>query len=245
MTTDEWMHCGTKPALMFRRVAASLSTRKLQLLACALSRLLPPAALEEWARTALDHAEQFAEGDLPAAEFRLSAERVRAACDDLEMRQAVHGDVPEEALSAATTIQCATGTANLAKSIPALMEHVQRHDQLTTPRGQKTKSRTAMLSRQCEVVREVATSSVLNYKRTSVATDPAIQLENETLFKIDSVSRGIAEGVLQDQAYDRLPVLADALEEHGLTDAAILAHLRGDGPHTRGCWALDLILGRG
>ena len=43
---------------------------------------------------------------------------------------------------------------------------------------------------------------------------------------------------------DKLAVLADALEDGGCTDAAILGHLRGPGPHVRGCWALDLILGR-
>jgi hypothetical protein len=41
----------------------------------------------------------------------------------------------------------------------------------------------------------------------------------------------------------RLAVLADALEEVG-ADAAVVAHLRGDGPHVRGCWALDLLTGR-
>jgi hypothetical protein len=43
---------------------------------------------------------------------------------------------------------------------------------------------------------------------------------------------------------DRLAVLADALEEAGCTEAALLAHLRGPGPHVRGCFALDLILGK-
>jgi hypothetical protein len=42
----------------------------------------------------------------------------------------------------------------------------------------------------------------------------------------------------------RLAVLSDALEEAGCTDADILAHLRSPGPHVRGCWALDLILGK-
>jgi hypothetical protein len=42
----------------------------------------------------------------------------------------------------------------------------------------------------------------------------------------------------------RLAVLADALEEAGCTSADILAHLRGPGPHFRGCWSLDLLLGR-
>jgi hypothetical protein len=42
----------------------------------------------------------------------------------------------------------------------------------------------------------------------------------------------------------RLAVLADALEEAGCTDDGIVAHLRGPGPHVRGCWALDRLLGR-
>ena len=42
----------------------------------------------------------------------------------------------------------------------------------------------------------------------------------------------------------RLSVLADALEEAG-AGGELLTHLRGPGPHVRGCWAVDLILGRG
>jgi hypothetical protein len=45
-----------------------------------------------------------------------------------------------------------------------------------------------------------------------------------------------------DQA--RLAVLSDAIEESGCTDAQLLSHLRSPGPHVRGCWALDLILGK-
>jgi hypothetical protein len=42
----------------------------------------------------------------------------------------------------------------------------------------------------------------------------------------------------------RLAVLADMLEEAGCSDPHILGHLRGPGPHVRGCWAVDLLLGR-
>jgi hypothetical protein len=41
----------------------------------------------------------------------------------------------------------------------------------------------------------------------------------------------------------RLAVLSDALEEAGAT-AGILDHLRSPGPHVRGCFAVDLCLGR-
>jgi hypothetical protein len=41
----------------------------------------------------------------------------------------------------------------------------------------------------------------------------------------------------------RLSLLADALEDAGCTDAELLGHLRSPGPHVRGCWAVDLVLG--
>jgi hypothetical protein len=42
----------------------------------------------------------------------------------------------------------------------------------------------------------------------------------------------------------RLAVLADALEEAGCTDQAILDHLRSPGPHVLGCWPVDLVLAK-
>jgi hypothetical protein len=53
--------------------------------------------------------------------------------------------------------------------------------------------------------------------------------------------RHMPEGTLEN---GRLAVLADALEEAGCTDAEILGHLRGPWPHVRGCWVVDLLLGK-
>jgi hypothetical protein len=43
---------------------------------------------------------------------------------------------------------------------------------------------------------------------------------------------------------DRLAILADALEDAGCDNTDILSHLRGQGPHVRGCWVVDLLLGK-
>jgi hypothetical protein len=56
--------------------------------------------------------------------------------------------------------------------------------------------------------------------------------------------RSLSQGIYEDRAFDRLPILADALEEAGCTDAAMLGHCRGSGPHIRGCWVVDLILAK-
>jgi hypothetical protein len=54
----------------------------------------------------------------------------------------------------------------------------------------------------------------------------------------------LAQAVYDGRAFDRLPVLADALEEAGCDDAEVLTHLRAPGEHARGCWVVDLTLGR-
>jgi hypothetical protein len=55
----------------------------------------------------------------------------------------------------------------------------------------------------------------------------------------------LAAAIYDERAFDRLPVVADALEDAGCTDAAILGHCRAGGEHVRGCWAVDLELGKG
>jgi hypothetical protein len=55
---------------------------------------------------------------------------------------------------------------------------------------------------------------------------------------------GLAEGIYHDHAFDRMPVLADALEDAGCSHGDILNHCRGDGPHVKGCWVVDLLTGR-
>lgn len=54
----------------------------------------------------------------------------------------------------------------------------------------------------------------------------------------------LAEVIYQDRTFDRLPELAEALEEAGCRDADLLQHCRQPGPHVRGCWVVDLLLGK-
>jgi hypothetical protein len=55
---------------------------------------------------------------------------------------------------------------------------------------------------------------------------------------------GLARGMYESRDFSPMPVLADALEDAGCADPDVLTHCRGPGSHVRGCWVVDLILGK-
>jgi hypothetical protein len=88
-------------------------------------------------------------------------------------------------------------------------------------------------AKQAEVFREITGNPF-----RPVAIDPVwLTWQDGTVVKL-------AQGIYNDRTFDRLPVLADALEEAGCDDADILGHCRHPGPHVLGCWVVDLLTGR-
>jgi hypothetical protein len=53
----------------------------------------------------------------------------------------------------------------------------------------------------------------------------------------------LALAISMERSFERLPILADALEDAGCDQAAVLEHCRSGGDHVHGCWALDLVRG--
>ena len=47
-----------------------------------------------------------------------------------------------------------------------------------------------------------------------------------------------------ERLFERLPVLADALMDAGCDSDALIQHCRSEVPHARGCWVVDLLLGK-
>ncbi len=60
-----------------------------------------------------------------------------------------------------------------------------------------------------------------------------------------STAVAIAQGVYESRDFGAMPILADALQDAGCDSGDILTHCRGPGPHVRGCWVVDLVLGKG
>jgi hypothetical protein len=83
---------------------------------------------------------------------------------------------------------------------------------------------------QCQVIRDIFGNPF-----RPVTLDPAWLTANVV---------GLAQSIYDERAFDRLPILADALEDAGCTNADLLAHCRSQQEHARGCWAVDLLLGK-
>jgi hypothetical protein len=54
----------------------------------------------------------------------------------------------------------------------------------------------------------------------------------------------LARAIHTDRAFDRLPILGDALLDAGCDHEEILEHCRVEASHVRGCWVVDLALGK-
>ncbi len=55
----------------------------------------------------------------------------------------------------------------------------------------------------------------------------------------------LARGIYDERAFERMPILADALQDAGCDNSDVLNHCRGAAQvHVRGCWVVDLLLGK-
>lgn len=74
-----------------------------------------------------------------------------------------------------------------------------------------------------------------------VVRDPDRNIEFDPRWRTDAV-RGIAAAIVESRAWDRLPILADALQDAGCEDDELLQHCRlADHLHRPGCWALERV----
>jgi hypothetical protein len=214
MTEAEWL-AATNPRPMLEHLRGEgISARKYRLFACGCCRFIGSRLSTLWWQ-ALEVAAQTAEGRATDAERQAA---VDAAAVRPPLRQRVVGGPVDHAVAAAG--EAASRDASHATALAAAI-----HAAAVAP---------ASRLRQAALLREL----VGNPFRPPGVLDPAWLVWN------GGTVRKLAGEVYEARDLARLPVLADALEDAGCTDAELLGHLRGPGPHVRGCWALDLILAK-
>jgi hypothetical protein len=236
VTEAEWLAC-TEPTPMLEFLGDRASSRKLRLFAVACCRRIWPLITEAHCREAVEIAERFADG-LVTAEAQeaahIAAEGVRREVEDTEAplfsgvayatTHAASYTVHDKgtvwlACRAAVNAACAAGHA--------LSSQGASEDEVAAAYNAEFAAQTAL-------VRDLFG----NPFRPAPFPDPSWLAWNDgTVVKL-------AESIYDERAFDRMPILADALEEASCTKADILAHCRGPGPHVRGCWVVDLLLGK-
>jgi hypothetical protein len=234
MTESEWHGC-TDPRLMLDQVREQASPRRLRLFACACLRAVWPHLSDERSRQAVEVAERYADGLAGDAELDAAEEAGYEVARAADLRTTVSDPGWAAARAAHRVASCdAYGAASGAAFIAALCAApwvfepsgaVQHHGDAA--------ARARARRQQCELLREV-----LGNPFRQVAVLP------EWLEWNQRIVERLALHIYREGCFEEMPVLGDALEEAGCRDEAILAHCREGRAHVRGCWVLDLALGR-
>jgi hypothetical protein len=225
----DWSSCAD-PAPLLEYVRDGASDRKLRLFALACCRPIADGLSTGLLPSMLDVAERYADGlatDEERRMIRTKARRAVQGCESSEMQIA-----PSWVWREATATYYATARNAWRAASKARQEVVEAlawpdHD----PEGcTVAEVRTVELARQSALVRDIFADAV-----RPVRFDPRWRTADVI---------GLAEGIYQDRAFDRLPILADALMDAGCADEDVLGHCRSEGLHARGCWVVDLALGK-
>jgi hypothetical protein len=221
MTEQEWLDCtDPKPMLEFLRGRAS--ERKLRLFAVGCCRRVWSLLTTEKSRKAVEVAERYVDGQTGQSEL-LGAGR------GAEREAASSRGLNYDAVAAVI----AAGDPN-ATSVDAAI--LAAHNAVNAAWGSSLHRRAASLAEQ---------SSQAQFLRCIIGNPfRPVSIRAGLLAWNDGTVRRIAQSIYEERAFDRMPVLADALEDAGCTNRAILDHCRQPGQHVRGCWILDLILGK-
>jgi hypothetical protein len=220
MTEQQWL-AAKSAAAMVKHLCETCSAarrkdgrRKLRLLACACCRRVWDRLKEERDRDMLLVGEKLADGLATPEEV----EAARQRC--LDRTEYIWPAI--RAAVATTEPQPRTAVKQVMFDVCcAVASHGQGYPERWTAEG----------TAHAEVVREIFGNPF-----RPLRIDPAWRAWN------DGTVVRIARAIYDERAFDRMPVLADALEDAGCDDPAVLSHCRGPGPHYRGCFLLDALL---
>jgi hypothetical protein len=221
MTEAEWL-AATDPRPMLEFLRGRVSDRELRLFACGCCRQfwqLNPG--EHRTREAVFVSERFADGEADRKALKSARKRARH-CEVATCRSNAYEAACETAAAAAHEVRYRAIDYEGGDAIAAgYTLHTPAADRLA---GDQCKH-------QCSLLREIVRNP---FSQARIAL--------ERLRWNDQVVSKVAFSIYNEVAFHRVPLLADALEDAGCSDAELLGHLRGPGPHVRGCWAVDLLL---
>jgi hypothetical protein len=206
------------------------SDRKLRLVCCAFCRAVEHLLTDARYRMALDVAERYADGLADVSEMRQAHASVMQASthtEDYEWSEDKQG-----MLLAANAVGWAT-------------EHREPLDPPAYLAGcAALGAKNASLSEGLPEAEVHATQSALIRDILGTLPFRPMDVRPSVLACDNGTAVRLAQAIYAERSFGDLPILANALEEAGCDDPEILAHCRAAGSHVRGCWVIDLLLGR-
>ncbi len=258
MTEAEWL-AATDPQPMLDFLRWRAGDRKLRLFDVACCRMVWHLLPEEGSERGVEAAEGFADGLVDRGAFAQANEgalqSLLVATNNTELY-----DSPAQLMASRAAFEAAGGHGDVphVAGLPVWRETAEAfaldrrypnqvyRDGVRDPDGPEAVETERLglaeaLGHQAAVLRDLFG----NPFRPAPAVDPA------WLAWRGGVVRELARAAYEERRLPdgmfvpaRLAALADALEDAGCTDADLLGHLRGPGSHVRGCWAVDLVVGK-
>lgn len=259
MSEEEWLRC-IDVERMLESVKGPLSERQLRLFACACCRRGSHLITGDELRRALELSEQLDEHpdfrpewsqlcDTIREPFNFGMDPAEWQCDadgllgvDIDAYGpasanfaailAVHVAMAKDPFALASRAAGEVVTEVTREKCPLAemkLEDFEHVESLRIVRQRIQGARQAESQAQAEVLRDICNPfRSVEIDRTSCS----------------STALSVAQAIFNDYAFDRMAILADALEEAGCTETDILNHCRQPGVHVRGCWVVDLLLGK-
>ena len=236
MTEAEYLASRAAPMRVYDFAVAKTPFIKRRLVAAASCRFQP--AISVVASAALHLLENYARGHISEGEFVGNP----WFCGLVESGSYTTGDNRIHIFTGAAAIQAAYNSdiKNGARRALELIRHGSR-DPSDWGSSQVEATTDAAI---CHLVRDICGNPFRPWRVLPAWMGQGVVQPTGEEVRFTAPVRPLAEVIDRHRHYDRLPVLADALEESGVTDRELLDHCRDGGPHHPGCWAVDLALGR-
>jgi hypothetical protein len=245
MTEEEWLACEDLWT-MLNKLGSKLSERKSRLFAVACCRRAWHLIPVEESRQCVEAAERFADGLVSQAELSAAIDSSCRACDS-EWRGRSQlgrrwGVIEQEVVNAVGRVHRTEGGGRngtyLAVQRTLAIEQVLMGSQHGDGDGYRvSRSQLGALEREEEIQQASLLREIFGNPFRPVAFSPEWCTDTAV---------ALARTMYDSRDFGAMPILADALQDAGCDDEDILSHCRDPKQvHVRGCWVVDLVLGKG
>jgi len=228
MTEAEWL-AATDPTPMLEFLKGKASDRRLRLFACACCRriwhLLPNRLL----RKSIEQMERFVDGEIGKCRLWWALSRAWDVGADVPARKWTWplcvvvdaGAYFEKPIKQSLRVSQGAIWAEILEEMGCLTRNPKTPELVIEERHSKPYA---------DVLRDILGNLFCPLTMNSSWLTPTVL--------------ALATSIYKEKVFERMPSLADALQDAGCDNENILNHLRGPGPHAKGCWCVDLVLGK-